>query len=513
MFIDSTTLPEDAAIEADICIAGAGAAGIALARDLAGGTRRIAVLESGGFELNLETQQLYQGDVIGQPYDPLDMDRLRYFGGTTNHWGGYCRPFDAMDFEGWPFERAALDSYYPRAQEICQLGPYTYELQDWVTGDAPPLDFGPGARLVSGVYQLSPPTRFGTIYRHDLEVANNVSVYLNANLVNIETNDSASEVTGFALACLNGRKLRARARHYVLATGGIENPRLLLNSSKVQKAGLGNGYDLVGRYFMDHAQPYNVASVILADSHPNLEFYTAHTVRGQLVRGYLAPSAELRQKEGLPAFAIQISAGHSPEFDAAKASLRTIYGAIKSGHLPDRLMSHVSKILVGVESRVIREYKQWMSTSREGLFAATYIVGSPPDPESRVTLTSAVDALGLRRVQLDWRLPGDFERTMRRSLEILAEEFGRKGLGRLRMNSAETGYSNTGIGAWHQMGTTRMHSNPRQGVVDEHCRVHGIANLFIGGSSVFPTYSFDNPTMTIVALSLKLSDHLKSLSS
>ena len=131
-----------------------------------------------------------------------------------------------------------------------------------------------------------------------------------------------------------------------------------------------------------------------------------------------------------------------------------------------------------------------------------------------MTLIDTVDALGLRRVKLDWRLPGDFEQTMRRAHEILAEELGRNGLGRLRMNSSETGHDPMKAidNAHHQMGTTRMHTDPRQGVVDEHCRVHGIANLFIGGSSVFPTYSFDNPTMTIVALTLKLSDHLKSLS-
>ena len=189
MFIDSTTLPENTAIEADVCIVGAGAAGITLARDLAGGSLRIAVFESGGFDFDPETQDLYDGDVVGQPFTPLEMDRLRYFGGTTNHWAGSCHPFRASDFEGWPFQRDVLEPYYRRAQEICQLGPYTYEPEDWTAEDELPLDFGPGARFQSGVFQFSPPTRFGEVYRQDLETASNVSVYLNANLVNIETND------------------------------------------------------------------------------------------------------------------------------------------------------------------------------------------------------------------------------------------------------------------------------------------------------------------------------------
>jgi choline dehydrogenase-like flavoprotein len=193
---NSTTLPEKTTIEADICIIGAGAAGITLARDLAGGNRRIAVFEIGGFDFSQETQQLYDGEVIGRPFSPPVVDRLRYFGGSTNHWEGSCHPFDAADFEGWPFESTALTTYYKKAHEILQLcSSYSHEPQDWIIGQARPLDFGPAARFQTGVFQFSPPTRFGTAYRQDLEDAKNVLVYLNANLVNIDTNDIASEVS------------------------------------------------------------------------------------------------------------------------------------------------------------------------------------------------------------------------------------------------------------------------------------------------------------------------------
>ena len=513
MFIDSKTLPENTTIEADVCIIGAGAAGITLARDLAGSNRRIAVFEGGGLDFEQETQQLYQGEIIGRPYDPLDIERLRFFGGTTNHWSGSCHPFHPIDFEGWPFGRDVMDPYYRRAQEICQLGPFTYEPDDWTTQDARPLDFGPAARLKTGIFQASPPTRFGTVYRQDLEAANGVSVYLHANLVKIDTNDTASEVSGLELACLNGRRFSAHGRYYVLAAGGIENPRLLLNADQVQKGGLGNGFDLVGRYFMDHPQPAKVASILLTDPRANMEFYYwLRTVRGHGVAGYIAPTAELRRQEGLPAFCITFAPGDPYDIIKAKESLRSIYRTFKSGHVPDHLLFHVRLILAGVESRAIQGYQKFMHNKPVDVLT-TYSVGCPPDPESRVTLTGAVDELGLRRVKLDWRLPGDFERTMLRAHEILAEELGRNGLGRLRMNSKETGYDPMAdfSHGHHHMGTTRMHGDPHQGAVDEHCRVHGIANLFIGGSSVFPTYSFDNPTMTIVALALKLSDHLKSL--
>jgi choline dehydrogenase-like flavoprotein len=511
MFIDSTTLADNTTIKADVCIIGAGAAGITLARDLAGGKRRIAVFESGGFEFKQDTQRLYEGTVVGQSFIPLDADRLRYLGGSTNHWSGSCRPFDAGDLEGWPFDGTVLESYYRRAQEILQLGPYSYEPREWVTEEAPLIDLGAAGLFHTGMFQNSPPTRFGAVYRQDLQTADNVSVYLQANLVNIETNDNASEVSGIVLACLDGRRFRAHARHYVLATGGIENARLLLNSDHVQKGGLGNGFDLVGRYFMDHAYVDDVATILFTDPHPKLEFYTLHTVRGQRVQGYLTPTPELRRKEGWPPFSLGINLGNPPSAEFAKQSLLTVYRSLMSGQIPDHFGMHVANILAGVEMHAIQMYYSLMH-SEPDYYTTSFVIGPAPDPESRVTLIDTVDAIGLRRVKLDWRLPANFDQIMQRSHEILAQELGRSGTGRLRINAAVSGPEarKNAFNSHHHMGTTRMHADARQGVVDANCRVHGIANLFIAGSSVFPTYSFDDPTMTIVALALRLSDYLKS---
>lgn len=506
MFIDSTALPEHTKIEADVCIIGAGAAGITLARDLAGSNRRIAVFESGDFTFSQETQQLYDGEVVGGIFPPLKGDRLRFFGGSTNHWAGSCRPFDASDFEGWPFGYSAMEPHYRRAQDICQLGPFTYETADWQTDQARPFEFGPAPPLRTGVFQYSPPTRFGEVYRPDLEAAKNVSVYLNANLINIETNDTASEVSGLTLACLNGRRFQAYARYYVLATGGIENPRLLLNSDHVQKGGLGNGFDLVGRYFMDHAVVFSAATVLFTDPRRELGFYDIRYVRDQQVQGYLFPSPEFRRQEGLPAFGITMDRSTYHYKQAMKQSLRSVFRNLMSGRIPDHLASDVSRVLEAVEFAGQSMYQQLMHDTRE-TFSTSFIAGGPPDPGSRVTLNDSVDALGLRRVKLDWRIPADFERNMRRAHEILAKELGRNGIGRLRMHPGDAVIENGS----HHMGTTRMHTDSRQGVVDEHCRVHGIANLFIAGSSVFPAYSFDDPTLTIVALSLRLSEHLRPL--
>ncbi len=512
MILDARTLPAGTVLDADLCVVGGGAAGITLARDLAGTKARVMLFESGGLDFDAATQELYDGEVAGQSFTPLDVDRLRYFGGTTNHWSGGCRPFDSADFDGWPFGRDTLEGYYRRAQGICQLGPFTYAAEDWRTEQARPMRFAADSPWRSGVFQGSPPTRFGAVYRQDLAGAPNISVYLNANLVEIETTEEARQVTGLRLACLHGPQLRARARFYVIAAGGIENARLLLNSDKVQKTGLGNGNDLVGRCFMDHADVANPATFLFTGTPEEIAFYQPHEVRGQNIEGYVYAAPELLKKEGLPPFCIGFQLGTHTDKDLAKESALLIYRSVMAGHVPDHLGFYVSRMLNGAAWTVQETYRRLLHKDLP-LYSTYYTSGSPPDPESRVTLIGAVDALGMRRVKLHWRLPGDFVGNMRRAHEILAQEMGRADLGRLRFHPALAGDDSTIDiqNAHHEMGTTRMHNDPKQGVVDADCRVHGIANLFIAGSSVFPTYSFDNPTMTIVALALRLSDHLKTL--
>jgi choline dehydrogenase-like flavoprotein len=516
MFVDARTLPQHFAIDADVCIVGAGAAGITLARDLVGGNRKIALFESGNFDFDEDTQKLYAGEVVEQAYTPLDRDRLRYLGGSTNHWQGSCRPFDALDLADWPFGPQELEPYYRRAHDVCQLGPYTFDPADWSTAEARPLALTQGSGLKSGVFQYSPPTRFGTVYRNDLATAAGVTVYLNANLARIETNDTASVVTGIEIACLNGRRGRARARNYVLSAGGIENVRLLLNCDRVQKAGLGNGFDLVGRYFMDHPFVPAASTIFADDASPEMRFYDQHLVRGRIVEGYFSASDEVRRREKLPPFAIGIrSANNGIDAGVGNIQLPAVLRNLMSDSLDRKISYYVPRWLDRLESPVTWVYnKMWRKPP--GRFITAYNCGPDPDAQSRVTLIDTVDALGMRECRLAWRLPADFEQSMHRAHELLAQELGRSGIGRLRIEStAATGYDpmqDLSNGS-HHMGTTRMHEDPHHGVVDADCRIHGISNLFIGGSAVFPSYACDDPTLTIVALALRLSDHLKSAAS
>ncbi len=514
MFVDAKKLSKNFTVDADICIVGAGAAGITLARDLAGRNRTVALFESGGLEFDADTQALYAGAVVGHDFTPLDRDRLRYLGGTTNHWEGSCRPFDSLDLADWPIGLDVLEPYYQPAHEICQLGPYSYDPTDWSSEDARPLPAAADANLKCGVLHFSPPTRFGTAYRNDLASAEGLSVYLNANLVDIETNDSADKVTGVKLACLDGKQFRARARHYVLAAGGIENARLLLNANRVQKAGLGNQFDQLGRYFMDHPYVIGGATILADPSSPELRFFDKRAVRGSVVEGYLCATDELRRREHLPPFAISIFALGGPGSDPEKIELPQALRRRMSDAHANQIEYYLSHTVNRLEMPASWLYdKLWHEPP--GSFTTFYICGPDPDPQSRVTLAADVDALGMRKIQLNWRLPDNLEQQMQRAHELLGQDLGRAGVGRLRIESSATGHDpmqNMGHGH-HHMGTTRMHNDPRHGVVDADCRVHGIGNLFIAGSSVFPTYACDDPTMTIVALALRLSHHLKSLAS
>jgi choline dehydrogenase-like flavoprotein len=512
MFVDAKKLSKNFTIDADVCIVGAGAAGITLARDLAARNRTVALIESGGIEYDADTQALYAGAVVGHDFTPLDRDRLRFLGGTTNHWGGSCRRFDALDLEGWPIGLDALEPFYRPAHEICQLGPYDYDPMDWISDDARPMPAATGANLKSGVFHYSPPTRFGTVYRDDLNSAEGLSVYLNANLIDIETSDSADRVTGLRLACLDGKQFRARAKHYVLAAGGIENVRLLLNANRVQKAGLGNQFDQLGRYFMDHPYVVGGATVLAAASSPEMRFFTMRPMRGATIAGYLGASDEVRRREHLPPFAISIftlgGTGAEPSPVALPPAIRSMLSEARA----NKIEYYLSRVLAELEKPADWLFnKVWREPP--GTYTTLYICGPDPDPQSRVTLGDGVDALGMRKIRLDWRLPDTFEQQMQRAHELLGQDLGRAGLGRVRIESSATGHDpmqNMNHGH-HHMGTTRMHNDPRYGVVDADCRVHGIGNLFIAGSSVFTTYACDDPTMTIVALALRLSAHLKSL--
>lgn len=519
MIVDSRTLPAGRDVTTGICIVGAGAAGITLAKEFFGAPFHVTVLEGGGAEIDGQSQDLYAGEIVGHSYHALDVSRLRFFGGTTNHWAGYCRPLDPLDFEsrgyvpnsGWPFGYEELASYYRRAQSICEVGKLSYDPASWRRGSRRAFALDP-TRIVSSLFQVGPPARFGRSHGAALEQARNIMTLLNANVTEIEVADR--RVTGLRISRFDGSSFRVRAKLFILAAGAIENARLLLASTRMHPDGIGNAYGLVGRYFMDHPIIWNAGRLVTGRRWPEAEFYANETpMEGTKIIGCFTVAPELQRREQLLNAGILLDPVNTLAASNAVNSAKHIWRAMQRGEMPDQFATHIGQMFDELED--LGDLAA--ATHRKLLrpppmhFTTRFWCECPPDPESRVSLGSDVDALGMRRVRLDWRLPADLGRHLRRTHEILAQELGRHGIGRVQIGkdgSVEAAIE-TIEGSFHQMGTTRMHASPRHGVVDAHCRVHDIANLYIAGSSVFPTYGHTNPTLTIVALATRLADHLK----
>jgi choline dehydrogenase-like flavoprotein len=555
---DARAVPEGAALEADLCVIGGGAAGITIAREFAGSSAKVVLLESGGMELDGETQALNRGANVGLPYFPLDGARLRAFGGTTNHWGGVCRPFDPIDFErrpgvphtGWPIDRATLDPYYRRAREIVGLKSSSWDVADWDRRDR----FGPlelnSRRVDTRVAQTvkKDDRSFGVRYRNDIRRAANVTAYLYANVTEIETDRSGTAATRVTVRTLAGNAFSVSARSFVLAAGAIENARLLLISRSIHERGLGNQNDLVGRFFLEHPR-FDGATVALGGRRIKTRFYEPHKVDGTSIQGYLAATPETKRAESLVDVQIKIRPVYEEAFRVALDSddagdVRDLLEDAEQGELTDEfgtkvlnvagdLMTWRKFVIPGaplpvpypeVAGRAMRSknaavtlipavlgdaaatlYEEVAGSAPLESLALTTRIEPVPNPESRVSLTRDRDALGIPRVQLDWRLTRQDKESVIRTLEIAGAAIGGAGLGRLKM-LVDDGpeWPSDLAGGWHHMGTTRMSESPREGVVDRDCRVHGMSNLFVAGSSVFPTAGSGTPTMTIVALALRL---------
>ncbi len=452
----------------DVCICGAGPAGITLALALAAKGRRVALMEAGGVDVTTESQDLYQGRSVGLPYYPLDACRLRYLGGSSNHWGGFTRPLDARDFEplpqhplnAWPIRKTDLEPYAERTAEILDLPP-----------PAPPLDIfaGKEALIEPTAYRVS-PVQFGTKYKDELSRSDLITLCLNANLVDIELSENLTAVTGMVFrAYTRDETFRVAARRYVVCCGAIENARILLNANGRIPAGIGNRHDQVGRYFCEHIE-IPVGRAILAAPPADLDFYIA--------------SEKLIADRRCLSFEIELV---PLERDGVACALPLAERLAQALREPDKACFDTNVLTV---------------------------IGQSVNRDSRVTLGNTKDRFGLREIELDWRLADIDRETLRIAAGEMGRALARHDVGRLRLEpwvtdaKSEVPITSEQGGSSHHMCTTRMSDDPATGVVDRDCRVHGIENLYIGGSSVFASPGVSNPTFTIVQLALRLADRV-----
>jgi choline dehydrogenase-like flavoprotein len=531
MFIDTRVVEQDSEVQTTVCIIGAGVAGITIAREMEKQGIDACLLESGGFKPDDETRDLYRGENVGIPYTFADGSRSRYLGGSSNCWGGWCRPLDPWDFDkrdwvphsGWPFGLDELLPYYARTHAVLQLGPNEFAPEYWEQAihrrDVRRIPFVTG-NVRDTISQFSPPVRFGKVYRKELEEARHVRVLLHANVLHIDTDAQAGTVTRVQVATFSGRRISVSARIFVLATGGIENARLLLASNRVQPAGLGNGHDLVGRFFMDHPRLMS-GSVRFTRAWQRNKLYDikyhyqnkAVSANGTFVSSQFALAPEVLRREHLLNSRLWFFSLFYGEGSAgAQALIRCKQALLKKDQPGWRLRDDLATIArhpvetVGFGLTRLLQPPPLITDIR---FQA--IVEGEPNPNSRVTLSTQRDMLGMPRVKVDWRLGELVRRTFDRTFALVAEELAQTGVAEVELDPplmGQAGWPAQLEGTWHHMGTTRMHDSPREGVVDRNCKVHGISNLYIGGSSVFPTVGANFPTITITALALRLSEHL-----
>lgn len=544
MFIDSRTIEENKLIRADVCIVGAGVAGLTVAQEFIGTKADLCILESGGEKADKATQSLNWGKNVGLPYYSLDSARARFLGGTSHFWiinlpdrgmGVRLRPMDPIDFEvrdwvphsGWPFNKNYLDPYYKRAQQVCRIGPYRYEPQNWIDpGIRDELKFKDD-RINTTIFQFGDRNVFFKDYADAVKKADNIRTFLHGNAVEIETNEQANEVRRIKVKCLNGNRFSIAAKIYILAMGGLEVPRLLLLSNKIQSTGLGNGNDLVGRYFMEHphlwCSAFFPANIKVSNATALYGIFKKHQTA---VMGKIALSEHTLRNEKLLNWVTSIH----PDYDL---SYRNFMGYDKPGvaacieiknNLKKKapfaeIIRHFGKlsadpksILQFIYRTTASHYKNIFDRARQiTVYRLNPMMEQAPNPLSRVSLDDEKDALGQLRIKLDWQLTELDTYTMTRAQEILDRVLQNSGLGHLLIETQRNAVPKGIHGGWHHMGTTRMHSSPSQGVVDPDCRVHGIANLYIGGASVFPTSGYANPVLTTIALVLRLADHIKAI--
>ena len=506
MFTDARNLPDHTTLEADLAIIGGGVAGITLARALAGNKTRVCVIESGGLEFDPQVQSLYEGENAGIDYS-TSLTRMRFFGGSSNHWGGYCRPLDPIDFEtrdwvpfsGWPLAFDELASWYEPASEIVQVAPGHFnDSRYWQQQTGEPIPEPATGRLRLQFVHFSPPTHFGSRYRDELKAAANIEVLLNANVTNITAAENGGSVKQLAIRTLNGLNHSVKARYFVLATGGLENARVLLLSNDVVKAGLGNHNDQVGRYFMEHPHLSGFADIVAGDlvRLPKI-FRERVTVEGRPAQVAFNPAqAFLREQQLLNA---TFMVGVAGIYQAG-----TLAGSGDSNAQARRDMLLAARRFLSDEGK---------TTDPNTLGVWLGVGGSceqAPNPDSRVSLSDQRDALELPRLKLDWRLTEQDRLSFYANLRSLALEFGALGIGRMRETVTDPrDWPQPVAGGSHHMGTTRMSNDPSRGVVDRNCKVHDVENLYVAGSSVFPTSGSANPTLTLVALTLRLAEYLK----
>ncbi len=520
MLVDLRQHEHDTELETGLCVIGAGAAGIAIALEFLNASTKVVVLESGGLRSSPQTDRFNEGEGIGIATDSLTAGRARVLGGATALWAGQCLPADRDTFNerpwipdaSWPFPLQELEQFYRRAEQRLQIEGEVYDERVWDRFGVRRLPVD-RARVAHRFSVWCPHPDLGRLYRRRLSGSKNIRVLLHATATELITTPAGDRFHSVRAATPEGKMVRIRAQACVVCTGGIENPRLLLASTGTHRAGIGNRRGVVGRYFQDHPTAYSGA-IVGGDFAQLQELYGLFYRRNVRYLPRLVLSAEAQRSEQV------LSCSAYPVFhfgeQSAIQAARRVYRSVRGRRQPPnlrhdlRLMARDLPSLASIAHRRVSAGRSarlapvtvWLKTHAE----------QAPHPESRITLGQQRDTLGVPLPVVEWKLTEIDRRTTEVMVRTVGREFERLGLGDVQPAPwlAEASWQDCLEDSFHHIGTTRLGENPATSVVDSDCQVHEVAGLFVAGSSVFPAGGYVNPTLTIIALAIRLADHLKT---
>ncbi|MRI02115.1 hypothetical protein GH721_16340 [Kriegella sp. EG-1] len=509
--------------KADICIIGSGAAGFACALSFLKNKHSVILLEGGLHEFNAQAADIHQAEISGFKHGGIHEARERIVGGTTTTWGGQALPFMKEDFEkrafipnsGWPISFEELAPYYKKAEDILgtdQTIPFTFKpWKDWGVKN---LDFNTSI-LEPIITKWCQIPNFQTQHGEKIKNSKQIQLLTNANVTEILP-DSNNAVAALTIKSLSGKTGAIKAKYYIAAGGAFETVRLFLNSKKFHPSGLGNENNLVGRYIFDHVAAtvgqilpksrnafQNIFDTFYKNGFkylPRLKLNPEHAIKNQILFASAQivfttkADSTLELSKELFSFLIQ-----------KQFPKKYVYAFLKKPSRLIELLAIVYRWKFNKRGTSPKKGSIWLEVHSE----------QEPNADSKIILSDKRDVLGMQRINLKWSISDVTIKTIRKMALITAKEMQNSDIAHVKLKDWITNknlnFANQLTDTYHQAGGLKMSNYRKNGVVNENCMVYGVENLYIASSAVFPSSSFSNPTMTIIALAIRISEKIDGM--